>query len=356
LGLTPDFWNGKRVLVTGNTGFKGAWLSYWLVRRGAEVKGLALAPTSDPNLFQTANLRDLVETRFCDIRDFKSVADCMRDSRCDVVFHLAAQPLVRESYLQPIYTYEANVLGTAHVLEAARSCSQVRAIVCVTTDKCYENREWVWPYRENDALGGYDPYSSSKACAEIVTAAYARSFFSLPESAGVATARGGNVVGGGDWAEDRLVPDLVRAFSNGVVGIVRNPCSVRPWQYVLDALNGYLLLAQRLYDEPRLYSEPWNFGPAEEWPVNAIADALKEAWGKGALWEVRASQEAPHEAGLLKLDSSKARMRLAWAERFCVRDVIASVARWYEQYYRGTNPRSLMDEALDAFDKAGSRA
>lgn len=350
LAVNPRFWQDKRVLVTGHTGFKGAWLSYWLSRSGARVTGLALAPEGEPNLYRAAHLDDIVESHIEDVRNADAVRRIVQASRPDVIIHMAAQPLVRTSYDRPVYTYEVNALGTAHVLEAARVAPSVRAIVCVTTDKCYENREWIWPYRETDSLGGHDPYSSSKACAEIIASAYARSFFNSVES-GVATARGGNVIGGGDWSVDRIIPDLVRAFSSGKPGIVRNPHSVRPWQSVLDALNGYLILAMRLHDEPRSYSEAWNFGPdaSAEWRVGAVAERVTRAWNGGAHWEHRAPENAPHEAQLLKLDSTKARSRLRWRDLLSTAETIDRLARWYARYYEGADARDLMDEDLNEF-------
>ena len=292
------FWHDRRVLVTGHTGFKGAWLSLWLSRLGARVTGLALAPETSPSLFTLAGLAERVDSRLGDIRSRAIVDAVVAESRPEVVFHLAAQALVRRSYADPVATYETNVMGTAHVLEAARRADGLRAVVVVTSDKCYENREWWWPYREDDALGGYDPYSSSKGCAELVTAAWRRSYFGGPASpAGVASARAGNVIGGGDWAEDRLVPDCMRAFGTSTPVVIRRPAAVRPWQHVLEPLAGYLLLAERLAEGPG-FAEAWNFGPSvdDARPVSWVVDRLVRFWGGDARWAHDGSEQ-PHEAG-----------------------------------------------------------
>jgi CDP-glucose 4,6-dehydratase len=353
VGLTRAFWKGKRVLVTGSTGFKGSWLSYWLSRMGADVSGFSLAPNTEPSLFASARLSEPFETRIADIRDERSVIETIRSIRPEVIFHLAAQSLVRFSYEQPLQTYAINAMGTAHLLEGARLCDAVRVVVCVTTDKCYDNREWVWPYREVDALGGRDPYASSKACAELIAAAYRSSFFLQSNRPSIATARGGNVIGGGDWAPHRLVPDLVRAFENGTSAIVRNPESVRPWQFVLDALHGYMSLARRMWEDPGNYCEAWNFGP-DSWSdrcVALVANALKDAWGRNARWHHQPPSDAPHEASLLKLDSSKARARLGWCDLVPFDDALQRVARWYVGYYGGSDARALMDADIDDFER-----
>jgi CDP-glucose 4,6-dehydratase len=315
--VNPNFWQGKRVFLTGHTGFKGGWLSLWLQQLGAVVTGYALQPPTTPNLFEKAHVGACMTSIIGDIRDGPRLQAALGDASPDIVIHMAAQPLVRRSYVDPVETYSTNVMGTVHLLEAVRHCASVRAVVNVTTDKCYENREWLWPYRENEALGGYDPYSSSKACAELVTAAYRNSYFSAKDRAhhrlGLATARAGNVIGGGDWAENRLVPDILRAFSSGEPVMIRNPHAVRPWQHVLEPLRGYLTLAERLFTDGASYAEAFNFGPreADAQPVEWIVRQLAAKWGDAALWSLDGGNH-PHEASLLRLDVSKAAHRLAW--------------------------------------------
>jgi CDP-glucose 4,6-dehydratase len=309
--VSGNHWAGRRVLVTGHTGFKGAWLSLWLRQLGADVTGLALAPPTQPSLFDKAALASRINHIEGDIRNLDEVAAAVRAADPEIVFHLAAQSLVRYSYANPVETYATNVMGTVHLLDACRQ-AKARAFVCVTSDKCYENREWVWPYRESDALGGHDPYSSSKGCAELVVAAYRRSFFPATAMAdggmGLASVRAGNVIGGGDWAEDRLVPDLVRAFERNASPEIRSPNSVRPWQHVLEAVGGYLIIADRLARGDAGAAQAWNFGPSEgdARPVSWIVDQMRAAWGTAAE-PIPFTGDVPHEAGLLKLDCSKAR-------------------------------------------------
>jgi CDP-glucose 4,6-dehydratase len=343
----PDFWSGKRVLVIGHTGFKGGWLSLWLRRLGAAVFGLALPPASDPSLFAAAALADLVETTYADIRDLDAVTRAVRRIAPDIVFHLAAQALVRASYREPVATYATNVMGTVHVLAAATAAPSVAAIVIVTSDKCYENREWVWAYRENDPLGGRDPYSSSKACAELVTAAWRRSF----AGPGIATVRAGNVFGGGDWAEDRLVPDCLRAVIAGSPIGIRQPHALRPWQYVLDPLCGYLLLAERLAAEPEAYGEAWNFGPPDEdvRPVAWLAAGIAERWGAGARWR-QIGDDGPPEAGILKVDAAKARVRLGWCRRVPLATGLDWTVEWHRAQARGQSARALTLDQIARFE------
>jgi CDP-glucose 4,6-dehydratase len=335
--MTPAFWAGRRVLLTGITGFKGAWLALWLRELGARVRGYSLAPPTSPSLFDVANVRGEVDWIEADVRERIRLAGEVAAFRPEILFHLAAQSLVRVSYERPAETFETNVLGTVNVLEAVRASPDLRAVVIVTSDKCYENREWHWPYRENDRLGGHDPYSSSKACAELVANSYRRSFL-RDGAACVATARAGNVIGGGDWAPDRLVPDIVSALATGKTPKVRNPASIRPWQHVLEPLGGYLLLAERLCDHRRDTSESWNFGPPAEavLPVSAVADAICKAWGGGASW-ARDELPQPHEAGVLMLDSSKARARLAWRPRLGHPDAIRWTVDWYKAHASGAD-------------------
>jgi CDP-glucose 4,6-dehydratase len=346
------FWSGRRVLVLGHTGFKGAWLSLWLHRMGASVCGLSLPPPTEPSLFALADLARLVPTTFGDIRDLDAVRSAMRECQPHVVFHLAAQALVRRSYRDPIETYATNVMGTAHVLEAIRSVPSVRAVVVVTSDKCYENREWLWAYRETEAMGGHDPYSSSKGCAELVISAYRRSFFAQPDGpvVGIASARAGNVIGGGDWAEDRLLPDCMRALCNGRCIEIRNPRAIRPWQHVLEPLCGYLRLAECLDADADGFGDAWNFGPADEdaRPVAWIVERVVERWGDGAAWSL-ASDDTPHEATWLKVDASRARMRLGWAPRLILPDSLDWTVTWHRRLHAGEAAGALAAEQLDRY-------
>lgn len=327
------FWRGKRVFVTGHSGFKGSWLSIWLHALGAEVTGYALPAPTEPSLFAQAGVAALTNSLVGDVRDRDLLRSAMEAARPEVVFHLAAQPLVRESYLWPAETFATNVMGTVNLLEAVRSCPEVKAVVNVTTDKCYENREWLWGYREDEPLGGYDPYSSSKACSELVTSAYRRSFFNTMafSSHGVAlsSARAGNVIGGGDWARDRLLPDCVRAILAGEKVAVRNPNATRPWQHVLEPLCGYLILAERLFEAGPEFAESWNFGPKDEdaLTVGWMVETFCRAWGPEAGYEVD-SGEHPHEANFLKLDCSKARGRLGWRPRWSADQAVRKVVEW----------------------------
>jgi CDP-glucose 4,6-dehydratase len=340
--VNRDFWRGKRVFVTGHTGFKGSWLVTWLKRLGAHVTGYALAPDETPNLFEAARVAGGIDSRIGDVRHFEPLRAALAGSEAEIVFHLAAQPLVRKSYESPVETYATNVMGTVHVLEAVRALKSVRAVVVVTSDKCYENREWPWPYRENDALGGRDPYSSSKACQELVAAAYRQSF---PGPA-IATARAGNVIGGGDWARDRLVPDLIRAFSAGEPAVIRNPASIRPWQHVLEPLHGYLLLAEKLADGER-FPEAWNFGPYEHdvRPVRWIADALAARWSDGAQWQQDGSTH-PHEAATLKLDSTRARTLLHWTPRLSLDESLD----WIVEWHRAADWRAITLQQIERYE------
>lgn len=330
--MNVEFWQGKRVFLTGHTGFKGSWLSLWLQSMGAFVKGYALNPPTEPNLFTVAKVAEGMESEIGDIRDLDRLKRSMVAFNPDILIHMAAQPLVRYSYKEPLETYEVNVIGTAKVLEAARGCPSLRAIVNVTTDKCYENREWYWGYREDEPMGGFDPYSSSKGCAELVTSAYRRSFMQ-DSGIGLASARAGNVIGGGDWSEDRLIPDILRAFEKGEAVIIRNPGAIRPWQHVLEPLSGYLMLAERLFETPRDYAEGWNFGPNDEdaKPVYRILDHMVSLWGDGASWQLD-DDSHPHEAGFLKLDISKARARLQWRPTWCLQDALARTVRWHRAW------------------------
>ena len=348
--MTPAFWNGKRVLITGHTGFKGSWLSLWLQALGARVTGYALPLPTAPNLFTIADVqRDMTHVE-ADVRDLESLQQAFSNARPEIVVHMAAQPLVRYSYQKPVETYAVNVMGTVHLLEAVRGCPGVKAVVVVTTDKCYENREWIWGYRETDPMGGYDPYSNSKGCAELVSAAYRSSFFGAADhpqhGVALATARAGNVIGGGDWAQDRLVPDVLAAFEQGRCVQIRNPQAVRPWQHVLEPLRGYLTLAQHLFEQGSDFAEGWNFGPTQEdaQPVEWIVDRMAAMWGPGAQWESSKGPH-PHEAQYLKLDISKARSRLAWQPSLNLEEALKLVIDWARQRQtRGDMRQATLDQ------------
>lgn len=339
--VNPDFWHCKRVFLTGHTGFKGGWLSLWLQSMGAEVYGYALNPPTEINLFSVAEVgKNMASSVIADIREADRLSQAMQSAKPEVVFHLAAQPLVRYSYVQPTETYAVNVMGTVNVLEAVRQTLGVRAVVNVTTDKCYENREWAWGYRENEAMGGLDPYSSSKGCAELVTSAYRRSFLE-PAGIALASARAGNVIGGGDWAADRLVPDFLRAMDAGKILEIRSPQSTRPWQHALEPLAGYLLLAERLYTDGMTFAEGWNFGPVDEdaQPVRWIVERLAEM-RKDVKWQCDEKPQ-PHEANYLKLDSSKAHTQLGWHPRWRLRDALEKTLQWHEAWRRAEDMRSV---------------
>jgi CDP-glucose 4,6-dehydratase len=349
-------WQGRRVFVTGHTGFKGSWLSLWLARRGAKIRGFALDPVGELNLFTAASVSDVVDDVRGDIRDYARLEASITEFAPEAVFHLAAQPLVRLSYADPLGTYATNVMGTAHVLEAIRKTPSVRAVVCVTTDKCYLNQEWVWPYRENDPLGGHDPYASSKACAEIVSAAFRSSYFPIEKlqehHVALATARAGNVIGGGDWSEDRLIPDLIRGFQTKQPVLIRHPKAIRPWQHVLEPLHGYMLLAEQLLAQQTPFASAFNFGPANEdaWPVEQIASAVADIWGEGASW-LPDSKPSVHEANLLRLDSSKARAELGWKPRLTIATGLEWTMAWYKAWQRGVDMRRHTEAQIAVYEE-----
>jgi CDP-glucose 4,6-dehydratase len=349
-------WKGRRVFLTGHTGFKGSWLALWLSRRGAKVRGYALDPCTEPNLFNLACVSTVVEDVRGDVRDYSKLEASMTEFAPEVVFHLAAQPIVRRSYADPVGTYTTNVMGTVHLLEAVRKTPSVRAVVCVTTDKCYQNQGWVWPYRESDPLGGHDPYASSKACAEIVSAAYRSSFFPIERlhehHVALATARAGNVIGGGDWSEDRLIPDLIRGFRSGQPVLIRRPNAIRPWQHVLESLHGYLMLAQALLAQPARFASAYNFGPSDEdvWPVERIADKLVGIWGNGAHW-IRDSVPSVHEDQVLRLDASKARVELQWQPRLKIETALERTMAWYRAWNKGANMAEFTEKQIAEYER-----
>jgi CDP-glucose 4,6-dehydratase len=342
--VDPIFWKDKKVFLTGHTGFKGSWLSLWLVSMGANVTGYALAPNTTPNLYDVLTIGTLIgESHIADIRDLIGLQKAMSVAKPDIVIHMAAQPLVRYSYTNPVETYATNVMGTVHVLESTRVIDTVRATVVVTTDKCYENREWIWGYRENEPMGGYDPYSNSKGCAELVTSAYRQSYFSDSNSANkIGSARAGNVIGGGDWSEDRLIPDAIKAFEAKIPLVIRNPMATRPWQHVLEPLSGYLILAQALYEKGYAFATGWNFGPRDEdnRTVQEVIELLISGWGDSAKWEKEGSEQ-PHEANLLRLDCSKARSQLGWVPKWNLENATKKIVDWQKAFQAKENMQEV---------------
>ncbi len=342
LEMNDAFWQGKRVLLTGHTGFKGSWLSLWLQSIGAELLGYALPPPTNPSMFEVAKVGQGMTSIIGDIRDFDHLHRVFSEYQPEIVIHMAAQSLVRNSYIEPVETYSINVMGTVNLFEVVRKCSSIRAIVNVTTDKCYENQEWLWGYREDEPMGGHDPYSNSKACAELVTSAYRASFFNEKDYAkhrvALASARAGNVIGGGDWAKDRLIPDVMKAFAAHTPASIRYPNAIRPWQHVLEPLNGYLMLAERLFEYGPFYGEAWNFGPSDEdaKSVSWIADKLSGMWGENSSWRID-DGEHPHEANHLKLDISKARMHLNWRPKMNLEEALSLIVEWTKKYQDGVN-------------------
>jgi CDP-glucose 4,6-dehydratase len=361
--LTADFWKGKRVFLTGHTGFKGSWLALWLASHGAVVRGYALDPYTTPNLCDVLQLGTLIDDVRGDIRNPATLDAALTAFAPEVVFHMAAQPLVRYSYQDPIGTYETNVIGTARVLDAVRRTPGVRAVVSITTDKCYENREWLWGYRETDPLGGFDPYSSSKACAEIVSAAYRQSYFPVDRIAdhgcALATARAGNVIGGGDWSTDRLIPDLVKGFVAGEPVLIRRPGAIRPWQHVLEPLHGYILLAEHLLDEDRTraarYATAFNFGPSDDdaQTVGWIVEKMVGFWGDGARW-VLDPDPGVHEAGYLKLDASRARAELGWVPKLRLETTLQWLVEWYKAQTAGEDIVGYTKRQIAAYEDLGA--
>jgi CDP-glucose 4,6-dehydratase len=352
--VNTEFWRGKRVLLTGHTGFKGSWLSLWLQKCGAVVTGYALPPPPEvESLFELASVGDQMESVFADIRNLEKLQGVMDRVDPEIVFHMAAQPIVRLSYDIPVETFHVNVMGTVHLLEAVRTSKSCRAVVVITSDKCYENREWVWGYRESEPMGGFEPYSASKGCAELVTASYRRSFFESGKSRFIAvgSARAGNVIGGGDFAPYRIVPDLMAAIRKRAPLKVRSPYAIRPWQHVLEPLSGYLLLAEKLWESPKDYAQGWNFGPSLEdtRPVQWIVEKLIELWGGDVTWELD-GKPAPHEAHFLTLDSSKARMSLGWKPRWNLEGALKAVVGWNKAYERHEPLRDVVMQQIAAYE------
>lgn len=340
--MNGEFWKGKRVFLTGHTGFKGSWLSLWLQSLGSEVTGYALTPPTNPNLFEVAKVAQGMTSIIANILDLPYLQKAMQTARPDIVIHMAAQPLVRQSYKEPVETYATNVLGTVHVLESVRNTPSVKAVLVVTTDKCYENKEELLrAYHEHEPMGGHDPYSSSKACAELITAAYRNSFLEQKGIA-VATARAGNVIGGGDWAADRLVPDILKAFEQNSVVQIRNPHATRPWQHVLEPLSGYLSLAEHLFTQGSAYAEAWNFGPNDEdaRPVQWIVEQLALCWGNGAAWLQDPGQH-PHEANYIKLDISKAKSKLEWTPSWSLQTALQNITDWHRAWLSQEDMKKL---------------
>ena len=340
--MNSEFWKDKRVFISGHTGFKGSWTVLWLKKMGAIIKGYSLAPNTSPSLFEIANVKDGIYSEIGDITDLENLKRSVLDFAPEIVIHMAAQPLVRLSYQDPVGTYQTNVMGTVNLLEAVRACASIKVVVNVTTDKCYENNEWDWGYRENEPMGGHDPYSNSKGCAELVTSAYRRSFFGSGSCVSLASARAGNVIGGGDWSDDRLIPDVLKAFNKGQPVLIRNPLATRPWQHVLEPIRGYLALAEKLYLSGEEFAEGWNFGPRDEdvRTVGDVLDYLVAHWPAGASWQLD-SDEQPHEAQLLKLDISKAKNRLKWQPIWELDKTLHAIIDWHQSWASGEDMRAV---------------
>ncbi|MDQ7788250.1 MAG: CDP-glucose 4,6-dehydratase [Thermodesulfovibrionales bacterium] len=354
-GSDNNFWKGKKVMITGHTGFKGSWLSQWLLLKGANIIGYALPPHTKPNLFDEAHIAEGMISVIGDVRNLELLQSVIFKNKPEIIFHLAAQSLVRHSYIHPVETYSTNVMGTVNVLEAIRRTDSVRVAVIITSDKCYENREWVWGYRESEPMGGHDPYSSSKGCAELVVSAYRSSFFSQDaydnHGVAVASTRAGNVIGGGDWAKDRLVPDIMTAFMENRPAMIRNPNAIRPWQHVLEPLAGYLLLAEKMWVSRHVFSQAWNFGPNDDdmVPVSKIAECLRNLWGGGAFWELDSSL-TPHEANCLRLDCSKVKNTLGWVPRLNLQKALEWTTEVYKKYHLREDIAQLVRDQIQRYE------
>lgn len=350
MSINQNFWQGKKVLITGHTGFKGTWLSLLLNLLGAEVTGYSLGFPSQPSLAELVELENIVNSIQGDIRNYDQLKQVIEDTKPEIIIHMAAQSLVRPAYVDPVTTYSTNVMGTVNLFEAIRQVEGVKAVINVTSDKCYENQEWYWGYRENEPMGGYDPYSSSKGCAELVTSAFRNSFFNSSESVALASVRAGNVIGGGDWATDRLIPDIMRALSQEEVVIIRKPQAIRPWQHVLEPISGYLMLAEKLWDSGHSYGEAWNFGPLDRdtKSVQWIVDYITQLWGEKATWKLDGNNH-PHEAHYLKLDCSKAHSRLGWLPKTNLVKALEWVVFWYRQFYEGKEAKTLTLAQIEEF-------
>jgi len=354
--MNREFWQNRRVLITGNTGFKGCWLSLWLQMRGANVAGYSLSVPTKPSLYKLCNMEETVNTTIADIRNMDSLNNTFKKIKPEVVFHMAAQPLVRKSYTDPVDTYSTNVMGTVNLLEAVRVSDSVKSVIIVTSDKCYENKEWVWGYRESDSMGGFDPYSSSKGCAELVTNAYKNSFFNVRDykkhGVGIASVRAGNAIGGGDWAEDRLVTDIMTSIIKRQPILIRSPHATRPWQHVLEPLSGYIELAERLYATGQDYSESWNFGPSDDdaKPVEWIVKTLCSLWGKDASYIID-TKEHPHEAHYLKLDCSKSKTKLKWYPLWNLETALQKIVDWYKVFESGGDTKNITLEQIQNYEE-----
>lgn len=354
--MEKNFWKARNVLITGHTGFKGSWLSLWLQRKGAHVIGYSLPAPTKPSLFEVARVADGMTSITGDVRDLSHLKTVFNEYKPEVIIHLAAQPIVRYSYLNPVDTYSTNIMGTVNLLEAIRLSESARVALIITSDKCYQNREWVWGYRENDPMGGNDPYSSSKGCAELVTAAYRKSFFADNKAnencALVASTRAGNVVGGGDWAKDRLIPDIINAFMDDLPVIIRYPNAIRPWQHVLEPLRGYLLLAEKLWTNGRRFCGGWNFGPDDKdaRPVSWVADCLTKLWGGNAIWKTDSTIQ-PHEDTYLKLDCTKAKSLLEWSPYISLDTTLEWIVEWYQAYTSKNDMRQATEDEISRYER-----